>query len=111
MIFLSEATTKVQHITALDFDITKAEQQLDKLYEKFNELTRQISSQNWSVRTVIEGTEEFNELRTQLEDTTQRIEELEEQIRSISYAGSNSVIEFAAVIEYISTSFYARREI
>jgi len=96
---LSEVSTEVQHITALDFDIEKAMQQLDMLHNKFNELTRQIGSQSWSIRAVIEGTGEYGRLQAELAETTQRIEELEEQIRSMSYTGSNSIIEFAGVIQ------------
>lgn len=99
MIILSEVSTEVQHITALDFDIEKAMQQLDMLHNKFNELTRQIGSQSWSIRAVIEGTGEYGRLQSELAETTQRIEELEEQIRSMSYTGSNSIIEFAGVIQ------------
>lgn len=99
MIILSEVTTTTQHITALDFDIEKAMQQLDMLHNKFNELTRQIGSQSWSIRAVIEGTGEYGRLQAELAETTQRIEELEEQIRSMSYTGSNSIIEFAGVIQ------------
>lgn len=99
MIILSEVSTEVQHITALDFDIERAMQQLDMLHNKFNELTRQIGSQSWSIRAVIEGTGEYGRLQAELAETTQRIEELEEQIRSMSYTGSNSIIEFAGVIQ------------
>ena len=99
MIILSEVTSEVQHITALDFDIEKAMQQLDKLHDKFNETTRQISSRNWSVNAVVNGSEELDALRNQLDDTTHRIEELEAQIQSMSTVGSNSVIELAAAIE------------
>lgn len=70
MIILSEVTSEVQHITVLDFDITKAEQQhnISK-----NKVTQMLNNNNWKIHIAVSD-KDILHLRTQLESTANLIQ-------------------------------------
>ena len=69
-------TSQVQHITSLDFDMTKALQQLQELQERFNAVTQEIASRNWTISAVFNGDEELNRLENQAINLSNEINRL-----------------------------------
>lgn len=77
---MADNTSEVKHITALDFDIEKAERQLDELLEKFNRISDEIANRNWSVNDIINGGSEFDKLKNEAASVTNEINNLQQQI-------------------------------
>ncbi len=96
---MAENTSKVQHITALDFDISKAEKQLEELQNRVNTITQQMSGTNWSINAVINGSGEYAELNRQLNAANQQITELQEELVNMSQTGIDSTSSLASAIE------------
>lgn len=89
-------TSQTQHLTSLDFDITKALQQLEELREKFNSITEQIAGKNWSINAVIHGDEELDNLNNQAVSVANQIKNIENEIKNFDDSvgkGFNSVNE------------------
>ena len=88
--------SQVQHITALDFDMTKALQQLQELQDRFNAITQEIASRNWSIKAVIYGDEELDNLKNQAASVANQINNLENEIKNFDNSvgkGFNNVNE------------------
>lgn len=96
---MSDNTSKTQHITALDFDITSAISQLEELHQKVETITQQITGTNWSINTVINGSGEYAELNNQLKAANQQIQELQEELANMSQVGVNHTSLLASAIE------------
>lgn len=96
---MADNTSKVQHITALDFDITSAVSQLEELHQKVETITQQITGTNWSINAVINGSGEYAELNSQLQAANQQIEELQESLVNMSQVGINHTSLLASAIE------------
>lgn len=79
--------SQTQHITSLDFDITKALQQLGQLQERFNSITQEIASRNWSIKAVIEGTDGFDKMEEKIRQLSEEIESLNEKILKFQQNG------------------------
>lgn len=89
-------TSQTQHLTSLDFDITKALQQLEELREKFNSITEQIAGKNWSINAVIHGDKELDNLNNQAVSVANQIKNIENEIKNFDDSvgkGFNSVNE------------------
>ena len=80
-------TSQVQHITALDFDMTKALQQLQELQDRFNAITQEIASRNWSIKAVIDGSDGFDEMEEKAKELNEQITTLKEKISGVSLTG------------------------
>lgn len=81
MIILSEVTSEVQHITVLDFDITKAEQQhnINK-----NKVTQMLDNNNWTIHIAVSD-KDILHLRTQLESTANLIQKASAVVNCLMY--------------------------
>lgn len=77
---MADNTSEVKHITALDFDITRAEQQLSELFNEFNRITNEIANTNWSVGDIMNGSGEFSRLKNEAASVTNEINNLQQQI-------------------------------
>ncbi len=88
---MSENTSRVQHITALDFDISKAEKQLEELQNRFNDVTNQISSKNWSIKAVLEGSDGYSELKQEVNSLATEIVKLKSTIDDSSKEYSDNL--------------------
>lgn len=77
---MADNTSEVKHITALDFDIEKAERQLDELLEKFNRISDEIANRNWTVNDIMNGGSEFDKLKNEAASVTNEINNLQQQI-------------------------------
>lgn len=80
-------TSQTQHLTSLDFDISKALQQLEELREKFNSITEQIAGKNWSINAVINGTDGFGEMEEKAKSLNEQITQLSEKISKTPQTG------------------------
>lgn len=76
--------SQTQHITSLDFDITKALQQLGQLQDRFNSITQEIASRNWSISAVIHGDKELDDLQNQANNVANQINSIQNEIKSFS---------------------------
>lgn len=74
-------TSQVQHITSLDFDMTKALQQLQELQERFNAVMQEIASRNWTISAVLQVIEKVEDA-ADMEAATNALER--EILRKIS---------------------------
>lgn len=87
-------TSTTQHITQLDFDITKAEQQLEELAKKVDVISKEIAGKNWTIKAVIEGNDEFNQINKELDETINKYNELNKKISELTDIGRvNTVLE------------------
>lgn len=77
---MADNTSEVKHITALDFDITRAEQQLSELFNEFNRITNEIANTNWSIGDIMNGSGEFSRLKNEAASVTNEINNLQQEI-------------------------------
>lgn len=77
---MADNTSEVKHITALDFDMDRAMQQLDELFAKFNSISNEIANRNWSVNDIINGSGGFDKLKNEAASVTNEINHLQQQI-------------------------------
>ena len=103
---MSEVSTTTQYITALAFDITQAEQQLDMLATKINQITQQIASKNWSIKDMMQGTGEYGRLRSELEtlnkkyqQAQQEVQKLKKEMQALTTQGTAYTSTLATAIE------------
>ena len=98
-------TSQVQHITSLDFDMTKALQQLQELQERFNAVTQEIASRNWTINAVFNGDEELDKLENKAASLAGQISNLENEIKSNNAATVNSFSQVDQQLEKLNSSF------
>lgn len=74
---MADNTSKVQHITELDFDIIRAEQQLDELFSKFNSIANKIADKTIpiSLQDAFEAKDEINKLKEEIDKLNKKIED------------------------------------
>lgn len=103
---MSDTTTsQVQHITSLDFDMTKALQQLQELQERFNAVTQEIASRNWTIKAVLHGDEELDKLEDKAASLAGQISNLENEIKNNNAATVNSFSQVNQQLEQLNSSF------
>lgn len=102
-------TSQVQHITSLDFDMTKALQQLQELQERFNAVTQEIASRNWTINAVFNGDEELNKLESQAKNLSGEINKLETNINSYSTTVVNNSSQINQQLIQTSNTFNSAR--
>lgn len=98
-------TSQVQHITSLDFDMTKALQQLQELQERFNAVTQEIASRNWTINAVFNGDEELDKLENKAASLAGQISNLENEIKNNNAATVNSFSQVDQQLEQLNSSF------
>lgn len=98
-------TSQVQHITSLDFDMTKALQQLQALQERFNAVTQEIASRNWTINAVFNGDEELDKLENKAASLAGQISNLENEIKNNNAATVNSFSQVDQQLEKLNSSF------
>lgn len=98
-------TSQVQHITSLDFDMTKALQQLQELQERFNAVTQEIASRNWTISAVFNGDEELDKLENKAASLAGQISNLENEIKNNNAATVNSFSQVDQQLEQLNSSF------
>lgn len=98
-------TSQVQHITSLDFDMTKALQQLQELQERFNAVTQEIASRNWTINAVFNGDEELDRLENKAASLAGQISNLENEIKNNNAATVNSFSQVDQQLEQLNSSF------
>lgn len=98
-------TSQVQHITSLDFDMTKALQQLQELQERFNAVTQEIASRNWTINAVFNGDEELDKLENKAASLAGQISNLENEIKNNNAATVNSFSQVDQQLEKLNSSF------
>lgn len=96
---MSDNTSKVQHITALDFDISPALTQLAELQNRVNTLTQQLAGTNWKIDAVINGSDAYTTLSNKLKDAQEESKKLREEIQSMSENSINHTSLLASAIE------------
>lgn len=96
---MSENTSKVQHITALDFDISPALTQLAELQNRINTLTQQLAGTNWKVDAIVNGSDAYTTLSNKLKDAQEESKKLREEIQSMSENSINHTSLLASAIE------------
>lgn len=96
---MSDNTSKVQHITALDFDISHALTQLAELQNRVNTLTQQLAGTNWKIDAVINGSDAYTTLSNKLKDAQEESKKLREEIQSMSENSINHTSLLASAIE------------
>lgn len=96
---MSDNTSKVQHITALDFDISPALTQLAELQNRVNTLTQQLAGTNWKIDAVINGSDAYTTLSNKLKDAQEESKKLREEIQSMSENSINHTSMLASAIE------------
>lgn len=96
---MSENTSKVQHITALDFDVTSAVSQLEELQGRIDTITQKMANTNWKIDAVINGSDEYNELNSQLQAANRQIKELQDELANMSQVDVNNTSLLASAIE------------
>lgn len=74
---MAENTSKVQHITALDFDMDRAMLQLDELLAKFNSIANKIADKTIpiSLQDAFEAKDEINRLKEEIDRLNKEIED------------------------------------
>lgn len=105
---MSENTSKTQHITALDFDITRAEAQLILLQTRINEVTKQIASSNWTINAIINGQSDYNNLRKEVEELRKRYAEAQKQIDSMREVSRNAAETMTSDIDNLTSSIESK---
>lgn len=98
-------TSQVQHITSLDFDMTKALQQLQELQERFNAVTQEIASRNWTINAVFNGDEELDKLENKAASLAGQISNLENEIKNNNATTVNSFSQVDQQLEQLNSSF------
>lgn len=98
-------TSQVQHITSLDFDMTKALQQLQELQERFNAVMQEIASRNWTISAVFNGDEELDKLENKAASLAGQISNLENEIKNNNAATVNSFSQVDQQLEKLNSSF------
>lgn len=98
-------TSQVQHITSLDFDMTKALQQLQELQERFNAVMQEIASRNWTINAVFNGDEELDKLENKAASLAGQISNLENEIKNNNAATVNSFSQVDQQLEQLNSSF------
>ncbi len=98
-------TSQVQHITSLDFDMTKALQQLQELQERFNAVMQEIASRNWTISAVFNGDEELDKLENKAASLAGQISNLENEIKNNNAATVNSFSQVDQQLEQLNSSF------
>lgn len=106
---MSEVTTTTQHITALDFDIIPAEQQLAYLETRINQITQRIASTNWTVRAAVANNGAITNLRTQLEAAAAEVQRVTQQMVNMNTQGTAATSRLVNTIE--SRLVYALRNV
>ena len=96
---MSDNTSKVQHITSLDFDVTPAITQLEELHKRVDTITQKMANTNWKIDAVINGSGEYAELNSQLQAANQQIKELQDELVNMSQVGINHTSLLASSIE------------
>lgn len=96
---MSENTSKVQHITALDFDISPALTQLAELQNRINTLTQQLAGTNWKVDAIVNGSDAYTTLSNKLKDAQEESRKLREEIQSMSENSISHTSLLASAIE------------
>lgn len=96
---MAEVSTSVQHITALDFDITKAEQQIVLLETKIEQITKKIANSNWTIKTAIQNQKDIDSLKTQLDEAKKKYVELQNKMNEMATQGIASTSRLASTIE------------
>ncbi|MGN1303776.1 MAG: phage tail tape measure protein [Oscillospiraceae bacterium] len=102
-------TSQVQHITALDFDMTKALQQLQELQDRFNAVTQEIASRNWTINAVINGDEELNRLQNQAASVASQINNLETEINNYNTVIVNNFSQVNQELNQTANTFNVAR--
>ena len=97
--FMPDNTSKVQHITSLDFDVTLAITQLEELHKRVDTITQKMANTNWKIDAVINGSGEYAELNSQLQAANQQIKELQDELVNMSQVGINHTSLLASAIE------------
>lgn len=99
-------TSTTQHITRLDFDITKAEQQLEELEKKLDSISKEIAGKNWTINAIINGDEELDKLGKEFEETSLKIKDVQEEskkakdsIDDMAKSGTDSTSRLVSAIE------------
>lgn len=99
-------TSTTQHITRLDFDITKAEQQLEELEKKLDAISKEIAGKNWTINAVINGDEELDKLGQAFEETSIKLKDVREEsqkakesIDDMAKSGTDSTSRLVSAIE------------
>ena len=98
-------TSQVQHITALDFDVTKALQQLQELQDRFNAITQEIASRNWTIKAVLQGDEELDKLENNAAGLAEQISNLENEIKNNNAATVNSFSQVNQQLKQTGSAF------
>lgn len=88
---MSDNTSKTQHITSLDFDITSAISQLEELQNKFDAVTNKLSSKNWSIKAVLEGSDGYGELKQEANSLAAETLKLTSTIKNSSKEYANNL--------------------
>ena len=96
---MSDNTSKTQHITSLDFDVTPAITQLEELHKRVDTITQKMANTNWKIDAVINGSGEYAELNSQLQAANQQIKELQDELINMSQVGINHTSLLASSIE------------
>ncbi len=96
---MSEVTTTTQHITALDFDISKAEQQLLLLEARLEQVTKRITNSNWTIKTAFQNKNEIESLKKQLDEAKKKYTELQNKMNETATQGVASTSRLATAIE------------
>lgn len=105
---MADNTSRTQHITALDFDITRAEAQLILLQTRINEVTNQIASNNWTINAIINGQSDYNNLRQEVETLRQRYAEAQDQIDAMREASRNAAGTMVSDVDRLADSIESR---
>lgn len=105
---MADNTSKTQHITALDFDITRAEAQLILLQTRINEVTKQIASNNWTINAIINGQSDYNDLRKEVEELRRRYAEAQNQIDSMREASRNAAETMTSDVDNLTSSIESK---
>lgn len=90
---MADNTSEVKHITALDFDMDRAMQQLDELFAKFNSISNEIANRNWSVNDIINGSGGFDKLKNEAASVTNEINHLQQQINNYNTNIINNITQ------------------
>ena len=106
---MSEVTTTTQHITALDFDINSAEQQLTYLETRVNQITQRIASTNWTVRAAVQNDGAITNLRNQLDAAALEIQRVTNEMINMNTRGTAATNRLVNTIE--SRLLFALRQI
>ena len=96
---MAEVSTSVQHITALDFDISRAEQQLTQLEARVGQITQRLANTNWTVRAAVANDGAVANLRTQLEAAAREVQNVTQQMVNMNTQGTAATSRLVNTIE------------